>query len=85
VYILQYSSYQHKKNIQAFGLTFLWISSSPLHTHPPVGERVHFPLQYPPEIITDTRMSEYIVHYNLNIRVMAYDTDFYYNARLCKR
>ena len=56
-----------------FGLTFLPPTPSPLQLSPA------------PEITTDTCMSENVVHYNLNIRVMAYDTDFYYNARLSKR
>ena len=84
---------------KCFRLTFLRITSSPLQKRPPNGELLHsapefllpFPeelclvLQYPPEIVTDTCMSENVVHYNLNIRVMDYETDFYYNARSCKR
>ena len=38
-----------------------------------------------PEIIVDTCMSEKVVHLNLNIKHIAYDTEFYYNEGLCEK
>jgi hypothetical protein len=82
-----------------FGLTIVPIMFSRLEVHPcnagitsPAPVFLHsfaqedlLILQYSPEIIIDTCMSENVLHYNLNIRVMTYDTDFYYKTTVCTR